>query len=107
MESEDFPRASNVHDFAAAFRDAINARRVTLSWVQERLRSHAGFPNGICRRADPDVPDADRSETLASIVIDLRRRRLRVADEVKTTPAPSTEELRAIREYDKDGFWTR
>jgi len=32
--------------------------------------------------------------------------RLRVADEVKTTPAPSAEELRAIREYDKDGFWT-
>jgi len=33
--------------------------------------------------------------------------RLRVADEVKTTPAPSAEELRAIREYDKDGFWTK
>jgi len=33
--------------------------------------------------------------------------RLRVADEVKTTPAPSAEELKAIREYDKDGFWTK
>ena len=33
--------------------------------------------------------------------------RLRAADEVRTTPAPSAEELQAIREYDKDGFWTR
>jgi len=33
--------------------------------------------------------------------------RLRVPDEVKTTPAPSAEELKAIREYDKDGFWTK
>jgi glutaconate CoA-transferase, subunit B len=33
--------------------------------------------------------------------------RLRVSEEVKPTPEPSAEELRAIREYDKDGFWTR
>ena len=32
---------------------------------------------------------------------------LRVSEEVKPTPEPSAEELRAIREYDKDGFWTR
>jgi glutaconate CoA-transferase subunit B len=31
---------------------------------------------------------------------------LRVADTVKQTPEPSAEELRAIREYDKEGFWT-
>lgn len=39
MESEDFLKPSNGPAFAAAFRDAINARRVTLSWVQERLRA--------------------------------------------------------------------
>jgi len=32
---------------------------------------------------------------------------LRVPVEVKCTPEPSAEELKAIREYDKDGFWTK
>ena len=32
--------------------------------------------------------------------------RLRVADNVGTTPEPNCEELKAIREYDKEGFWT-
>jgi glutaconate CoA-transferase subunit B len=33
--------------------------------------------------------------------------KLRVSREVTPTPEPSGEELRAIREYDRDGFWTR
>jgi glutaconate CoA-transferase, subunit B len=33
--------------------------------------------------------------------------RLRVSDQVSSTPEPSAEELKAIREYDKDGFWTK
>lgn len=32
--------------------------------------------------------------------------KLRIADEVQQTLAPSTEELKTIREYDKEGFWT-
>ncbi len=32
---------------------------------------------------------------------------LRVSSEVMLTPEPSAEELKAIREYDKDGFWTK
>jgi glutaconate CoA-transferase subunit B len=32
--------------------------------------------------------------------------KLRVSDSVKETSAPSPDELRAIREYDKEGFWT-
>ncbi len=32
--------------------------------------------------------------------------RLRVADNVSQTPEPSPQELKAIREYDKEGFWT-
>ncbi len=32
---------------------------------------------------------------------------LRVSDEITQTPEPSPAELNAIREYDKDGFWTR
>jgi glutaconate CoA-transferase subunit B len=33
--------------------------------------------------------------------------RLRVSPEVRETPPPSDVELRAIREYDKEGFWTK
>jgi glutaconate CoA-transferase subunit B len=33
--------------------------------------------------------------------------RLRVSDQVSSTPEPSAEELQAIREYDQDGFWTK
>jgi len=32
---------------------------------------------------------------------------LRVSAEVPSTPEPRTEELQAIREYDKEGFWTK
>ena len=32
--------------------------------------------------------------------------RLRVADDIVATAEPSAEELKAIREYDKEGFWT-
>ena len=32
---------------------------------------------------------------------------LRVPGEVTSTPQPNAEELKAIREYDKDGFWTK
>lgn len=33
--------------------------------------------------------------------------KLKVADVIKTTPQPNPAELKAIREYDKEGFWTR
>jgi glutaconate CoA-transferase subunit B len=32
--------------------------------------------------------------------------KLKVAADVKSTPEPSAAELRAIREYDTNGFWT-
>ena len=32
--------------------------------------------------------------------------KLRVSEALKQTPEPSSEELEAIREYDKEGFWT-
>ena len=32
--------------------------------------------------------------------------KLRVAETVEQTPQPTAEELQAIREYDKEGFWT-
>jgi glutaconate CoA-transferase subunit B len=33
--------------------------------------------------------------------------KLRVVENKAETPSPSAEELRAIREYDKEGFWTK
>jgi glutaconate CoA-transferase subunit B len=33
--------------------------------------------------------------------------KLRLAKDVAQTPEPTDEELKSIREYDKDGFWTR
>ena len=33
--------------------------------------------------------------------------KLRAAEQVSQTPEPSPAELQAIRDYDKDGFWTR
>lgn len=33
--------------------------------------------------------------------------KLRVSDELNQTPAPTREELAVIREYDKEGFWTK
>jgi len=33
--------------------------------------------------------------------------KLRVSDKVRETASPSAAELRAIREYDKEGFWTK
>jgi glutaconate CoA-transferase, subunit B len=33
--------------------------------------------------------------------------KLRVSEDIAQTPEPTDEELKAIREYDKQGFWTR
>jgi glutaconate CoA-transferase, subunit B len=41
-----------------------------------------------------------------SDVLDSTGWKLRVADDLNTTPEPSAAELKAIREYDKAGFWT-
>lgn len=32
---------------------------------------------------------------------------MRVPKDVRTTAGPNAEELRAVREYDKEGFWTK
>jgi glutaconate CoA-transferase subunit B len=33
--------------------------------------------------------------------------KLRIAEDVGQTSEPSAAELKAIRDYDKDGFWTK
>jgi hypothetical protein len=32
--------------------------------------------------------------------------KLKIAESLVQTPEPTPEELKAIREYDKEGFWT-
>src|SRR6266446_457781 len=39
-------------------------------------------------------------------ILENTRWKLRVAETVEQTPQPTAEELQAIREYDKEGFWT-
>ena len=40
-------------------------------------------------------------------VVDSTGWKLRVSNAVSSTPEPSADELKAIREYDRDGFWTK
>ena len=40
-------------------------------------------------------------------VVDNTGWKLRVSNAVSSTPEPSADELKAIREYDRDGFWTK
>jgi isopenicillin-N N-acyltransferase like protein len=45
----------------------------------EALRSHEGHPWGVCRHGDDSVPWEENTVTLASVIMDLAARRLRVA----------------------------
>jgi isopenicillin-N N-acyltransferase-like protein len=47
--------------------------------LTEALRSHAGHPKGVCRHVDLSEPWEERTVTLASVIMDLAARRLRVA----------------------------
>ena len=66
-------RESRLADLA---RDALVARRVLPSDVQDMLRDHDGHPNSICRHPDPGLPLSEQYETIASIVMDLTERSL-------------------------------
>jgi isopenicillin-N N-acyltransferase-like protein len=46
----------------------------------EALRSHEGHPQGVCRHVDESEPWADRTATLASVIMDLTERRMHVAE---------------------------
>lgn len=45
----------------------------------DALRSHDGHPKGVCRHVDDSDPWVDQSVTIASVVMDLSKRRLHVA----------------------------
>jgi isopenicillin-N N-acyltransferase-like protein len=67
----------------------------------DALRSHDGHPKGVCRHLDPAEPWADQSVTIASVVMNLEKLRLHVADGPPCThehveitlPTPSSRRL--------------
>jgi glutaconate CoA-transferase subunit B len=67
--------------------------------------------NGEAYLASAHRNSADRdSGDISAAVDDVVRNtgwKLRVSSDVVATPEPTAEELKAIREYDKDGFWTK
>ena len=82
-------------------------------------RKRVGLPRGgpsaaITTKAVLRFED-DGEATLASVhpgvdtddVLTNTGWKLRVADDVRITEEPTDEELKAIRDYDKEGFWTR
>jgi isopenicillin-N N-acyltransferase-like protein len=47
--------------------------------LRDALRSHAGHPRGVCRHVDESLPWAERTATIASVVMDLAHPALHVA----------------------------
>ncbi len=52
---------------------------ISIDHVKKALRDHAGEPMAICRHGDPDKQEAERSMSIASIIIDLGKREMHVA----------------------------
>ena len=47
------------------------AGRITIETLKSILRDHFNYPKSICHHPDPAQPKAERSATLASVIIDL------------------------------------
>lgn len=54
--------------------------RLDLGDFQASLRDHLSEPAAICRHPDPAQPEPSRSMTVASVILDLDRRRMHVAN---------------------------
>jgi len=54
-------------------------RKLSLGDVEAFLRDHEGRPNSICRHPETDLKTSEWYETIASIVLDVSARRLRIA----------------------------
>ncbi|MBM3554252.1 MAG: hypothetical protein FJX47_01700 [Alphaproteobacteria bacterium] len=55
-------------------------RPIDLGTMHELLSDHSSHPNSICAHPDPDVPEAKRTATIASVVIALKSRTLYLTD---------------------------
>lgn len=56
------------------------AGNLTLEHFGRTFSDHLSHPNAVCRHPDPRQPAAKRTMTLASVVLDLTRRRMWVAE---------------------------
>ncbi|MGQ0798130.1 MAG: C45 family autoproteolytic acyltransferase/hydrolase [Methanobacteriota archaeon] len=56
-----------------------SARKVRVEDVASFLRDHEGHPNSICRHPDPALREAERYETVVSIILDLGSGELRIS----------------------------
>jgi isopenicillin-N N-acyltransferase-like protein len=45
--------------------------RITVDTLKRVFQDHFNHPRAICRHSDPELPQAERNVTLASIIIDL------------------------------------
>jgi isopenicillin-N N-acyltransferase-like protein len=55
-------------------------RPLEISDIQEFLKNREDDPDGICRYPNLDEPEADRTETIAGIIMDLQTREMWVSD---------------------------
>jgi glutaconate CoA-transferase subunit B len=82
---------------------------------RQRVGLPRGGPSAVITTKAVLRFDADGEARLASVhpgvtvedVLANTGWKLRVADDISDTPAPIASELRAIREYDREGFWTK
>src|SRR3954452_575473 len=70
-------RDTNVDTSATTVQRLENVKRPPLL---DALRDHDGHPNGVCRHVDPEQPWVDQTMTVASVVMNLEKLRLHVAD---------------------------
>jgi isopenicillin-N N-acyltransferase-like protein len=74
-------------------------RPLSVETFTDVLRDHAGHPFGICSHRDLRVPEADQGATVVSVVMELDRRRVSIAD-----GPPCTAEYRVL---DYDAFLSK
>jgi isopenicillin-N N-acyltransferase like protein len=73
-------RPLSVHRLAR-MRALLEAGRPhTPAGLMTALRDHDGHPNSVCRHPDPTQPDAERYQTVTSVVMDLDARAMWISD---------------------------
>jgi len=70
-----------------------SSRLISVEEITEHLQDHTTAPSGICRHEDPDAPAREQFRTIASMIIDLDERTLRISD---GPPCESSYELHTL-----------
>jgi isopenicillin-N N-acyltransferase-like protein len=67
------------HRMERLLADAVSSGGLDTGRLEAILRDHDGHPESICRHPNPALPEADRHETVVSVIMDLHEGRMRVA----------------------------